>query len=748
MEHGLGGGEVARAAPLRGRPSIRPFIHPSTRAPLGCIVAALLALLAAGCRAPTDARRGEPVFVVETWGGARHVGRLALGADVGPGALPVEAVRLIAQRPAAAEPGPLIHDPGFETLTAVELARYRERAVAAAKRHPGSPSILCLDHDQDVLTPDGRHLHRNHSLTLVLKDEARDVADLELEFDEGRSRQRVLFARSIAPDGREQWLDPLELKVAVPPEHELDVDPRLRVLSGRVPGVAVGSLVEIAREEEVYNPDVPDYFFPEFLFQASEPTLDAVFEVGMPAGRKLNWTTRRMPEAAREPQRAARRGLDLYRWELRDLSPIESEPAMPDTYDISPRVACSPFFDWGDLFGRTARYYRERIETTPEVAALAKTIVGEAATDDARLAAIYHWVQQTINYLSVKSSLSSDWAGHPASETLKNGYGDCTDKAILLASLARAVGIQAYPVSLLTNDCGTATTDIPTPDANHCIDLVLPGGQPRFLDCTSRYHRYPAFRADDHGVKAIVEMTGQILDIPVPPPAANLRESRQHIALAPDGSATVVERNAYAGETEADIRYAWEDVPPAERRETMQEFLQGRCAGALCTALTLSDIEALDQPMTMEIRYSVPHLATRRRDLYLVALPGFAREFPEAGLPTRQHPIERLTTEERRTTVEVAAPPGHAPVGLPQPIAIHGKHLWYEGRVEAAADGRTITVRETLKYLTRRVPPEDYAAYRRHATAIAAWTRFQLVFRASERTAEPASHPSMRSASR
>jgi len=673
-----------------------------------------------------------PRFEVETWEGKKFEGPLRLEGDtlrVGRHALPRDDVRLAVQKAAeaAAQAGKYLE--GFAPLGDAALAAYRKRARAMAAKHPGIDSVLCLDYGQEVLTPDGKHIYRYHALHLVLKEGGRKAGDIALHFEEGRSRQKVFFARSIAPDGRARWLDPATLEVAVPSQQAQFLDTRGRILSGRIPGVEVGSLVEYAYEYLNYNPDVPDYFFPSYYFQGDEPFLDSAIDVLVPKGRKLNWATRNMPPAARQPKRSARGEYDAYRWEMHDVPPYTPEPMMPSKSDIVPSLHCSLFFDWAELHKRTGGYQRERIETTPEIVALAKKIVGNAKTDDARLAAIYHWVQRNVNYMSIKGSLSSSWAGHPASETLKNGYGDCTDKAIVLASLAKAVGIEAYPAIVLTNDSGRAVVDIPIPDANHCINLALPNGKPRFLDSTATDYRYPYFRADDHGVKAIIHMTGQILDVPVPPPGDNRRESVQELVLKPDGGADATERNAYTGTYEAIVRGFWRSVPPALRPHMMQQYLQRRCAGAVCTGFELGDVDDLSKQLTMEVRYRIPSLATQTRDLYIVAPPGFSHDFPEAALPTRKFAIERRTTLEMRTTLKVVCPPRCTLVGAPEPLAVHGKHLWFEGRVEPAPDGKSLTLRQTLKHLTRVVPPEDYAEYRAQAAKIAAWTRLKLVFR-------------------
>ncbi|MFC1806243.1 DUF3857 domain-containing transglutaminase family protein, partial [Planctomycetota bacterium] len=559
----------------------------------------LLAALcvAVGCGPP---QADGPTFAVTTWDGKTRTGPLGASGDaltVGGRTVAREDVRLVVQRKAAARAAKRVE--GFEPLSAAELKSYRERAEAAAKKHRGAESVLCLDYGQDSLLPNTHRRYRYHALVLVLKDEGRKVADLTLGFSEGRSRSRAFFARSIAPDGTSQWLDASAMKVSTPSEGAQHLDTRRRVLSGRIPGVEVGSLVEYAYEYLNYNPDVRDYFFPSFYFQGEEPVLDSVLDVRVPKGRRLNWTTRHMPEKAREPKRSTDGKLDAYRWAMHDMPPIDPEPLMPDKADIAAVVHCSLFFDWKDLHERTGRFQRERIEVTPEVEKLAKQLTANAKTDDEKLAAIYHWTQRNINYLSIKASLASSWTGHPASETLKNGYGDCTDKAIVLASLAKAVGIRSYPAILMTNDEADAVVDIPVPDGNHCISLVYPNGQPRFIDSTASNYRYPYFRDDDHGIKAVIHATGEILDIPLPPPSDNMRVSRQALVLKPDGGAEGVDRNAYNGSYEARVRGFWRRVPPQMRGAYMQQYLQRRMPGAVCTGFELGDLEDLAKQLTM-----------------------------------------------------------------------------------------------------------------------------------------------------
>ena len=83
-----------------------------------------------------------------------------------------------------------------------------------------------------------------------------------------------------------------------------------------------------------------------------------------------------------------------------------------------------------DLETVGAIYYRQsqgRAVVTPEIAALAARIAGEA-TGLAAAKAIYDWVTVNIRYIAVYLNPNDGWVPHAAADVLKNGYGDCKDQ--------------------------------------------------------------------------------------------------------------------------------------------------------------------------------------------------------------------------------------------------------------------------------------------------------------------------------
>ncbi len=78
---------------------------------------------------------------------------------------------------------------------------------------------------------------------------------------------------------------------------------------------------------------------------------------------------------------------------------------------------------------------------TPAVRRFAEDRAAAGATEIEKAIALYYAVRDEVRYDPYSFSLEAET--YPASVTLANGYGFCVPKAILLAALARAIGIPA-----------------------------------------------------------------------------------------------------------------------------------------------------------------------------------------------------------------------------------------------------------------------------------------------------------------
>ncbi len=154
----------------------------------------------------------------------------------------------------------------------------------------------------------------------------------------------------------------------------------------------------------------------------------------VPEGRKL--TLKVDPDAppytlAKERQRAR------YSWELK--APSGDDEAAPRWLFIA-----STLKGWDEV----ARWYgsvqAEGARITPEIEQLAANLTQGKSTPQQKVDAIYQYVAQKVRYVALEFGLSG-YQAHPASHVLKNGYGDCKDKAQLIVALLGAVGLTAFP---------------------------------------------------------------------------------------------------------------------------------------------------------------------------------------------------------------------------------------------------------------------------------------------------------------
>lgn len=616
-----------------------------------------------------------------------------------------------------------------ETDGAAELSALAkeqlEKADDAAQAYPGSSGIMLVDDGQFIYNKNGSNFYRYHFAGLVLKEEKKAWAAINVPFDEGRSRVRVLFARSVSPAGEVSELDPASLEVSSPSEALQFFNPTRKVLSGMIPGVEVGSVVEYSYEYDNYNMEDPRLFSPGWFFQGTDPVTFSRVRVDVPEDVTFHYMTRNFADAkAAEPLIERSKGTITYTWQTENVPPLTPEPMMPAQQDVAPMMEGSIFKDMTEVYGMLRNLQLARMKLTPAIEAKVREIIEGAADTEEKLARIYHWVQENTRYISIKGSLGAGFSGHTANETFENRYGDCTDKAMLFATMLKAIGVESYPIIVRTNDAGTSPTEIPAMDGNHCINEVCLDGRSFYLDCTSQDYRYPYFRADDHGVYAINAIRGDTKLIPVSPPSDNQRVSKLSVALDADGNAVVKTHNTYNGLTEASIRGFWKQVREDNRGAMMAQYVNSLSPGALLDDFRISALDDLSVPLEMDLNYRLPGLGVRAKDLMYLRMPTLERTYPEIGLAERTFAINYMTTEERILEIDLALPPTFTTKWLPPPLEISNKYLDYRASYEER-DGHVV-LNEVFRRLERVVPAEDYAAYRDALQAITHFSQQEI----------------------
>jgi transglutaminase-like putative cysteine protease len=596
-------------------------------------------------------------------------------------------------------------------------ARGRELFALAdefGKKYPDVEGLQLADEADYVVRPDGTWVERDRFAGLVLKEGLKQSwGEIARSFEDGRERVNILKATVYHRDGGVFPFDPAKIKTSAP-QAESQFFQDSRELSYPLPEVEVGSIIEWETEVETYNPFRKDFFFPRWGFQSGTPSLMSRVSITVPAGQKLYYATRNFDgpwkRMAKPKKTLSRDGATSYEWRLDDIPPIVGEPDMVPYFDYAPSLKAALFDDWGRIYDWLSKLYIERTQPSPDLAQFTRELVKGAANDDERAAAIYHYIQREVRYISVKMGVASGWGGYDANLTWKRRYGCCIDKALLFTAMLKAVGIVSTPVLLDPND--EARHDFRLPDIwfAHAITHIVVGGRGFFLDSTGYDYRYPELASFDHGSTALDVFQRGARDIPVPKPQQNTSLYAYTIDLDSEGAASVHFAASYNGVREGELRGYYKSLKESDQRKSFQDWINEVSPAAVLTDFKLKNLEDLAKPFTISLDYRMNDYLIRAGDLHILKLPDLEEAFGEVALDKRRYALQYPTSYEQRYRYDIGLPRGFKAASLPAPAQLEGPRESFS--LGCVSRDNHLLCDAVLSRAERTYPPSQYRAHK------------------------------------
>ncbi len=271
-------------------------------------------------------------------------------------------------------------------------------------------------------------------------------------------------------------------------ERESDLDEG--ILSGNLKAIAnlkdvrVGDVVDYAFTRHVRSTLWPGQYFTSLSARYSDPIALRAFRILWPSAQPLTLrvTNARMAFAERTLG-------DMHEWQYIGANPAypPSEDDVPDWYPAWGRVEFSSMTDWGQL-ARWASALYQGDETLPADYSARLDAIGARFPDASdRLTETLRLVQDSIRYVGEEMGEGSYVPRRP-SVVIARGYGDCKDKALLLAVSLRHLGIEAVPALVSSTPGLDLPARLPSPlDFDHVIVRAVLNGKVTWLDATATY---------------------------------------------------------------------------------------------------------------------------------------------------------------------------------------------------------------------------------------------------------------------
>lgn len=581
--------------------------------------------------------------------------------------------------------------PGFRLLACLFAATF----VARAADTPVKPPAIYTTHLAAMLTPVEQVLHLPHSAA-VDGDSGETLLDERLVYVAADGRKTMVWhvayktltdagvqtngedvyrfrkhdqqislvlAETIQPDGTHQSVQPNAVLIQSPQrqaEYSLyDDQEEMKVIFPNVKPGSVTHLIVVIQELEA---KIPGEFTHRFVWGGSWAKERMRYSLELPApiaARLKNETVGTgvpKPTIERLPDHRV-----LYRWSVNACpgQHYEISPAPPD--QVGPAIHLSSLGSWDDVAHWYQGLLRDRGELSPELVKQAAAWTHGAKSRAEIIAALHARVADDVRYVGLEFG-AADYQPHACSDVWTNRYGDCKDKANLLAALLRHCGIVAYTALVNTGHLGLV--DPRTPDYHvftHAI-VAIPekAGGYLFCDPTIGYSVPGMLGVGDSDRDVLVVTDHGAQWVHTPAPTAGSLHYDFDLKLAADGGLSgwmTLTSDGYYGASERD-RFTRLDTD--NMRTAMSDLVRGFYPAA--EVIDTQRVEsARDQPYVVKAYFTVAGTAKSNDRRQTLVFPSNKGLFVDVGSDPARRTTFAMTRDYIRVTATIHLPGDYAP---------------------------------------------------------------------------------------
>jgi len=475
------------------------------------------------------------------------------------------------------------------------------QAAAAIKAEKDADATILLEDDRYTFDRDGKVTRSFHTIYRIENEEAvKGWAETSAHWEPWHEAKPEIRARVITIDGVAHTLDPKTLTDIPVHEDSPDTYTDARSFGGPLPAIAVGAIVE----EEIVIRETTLFFAGgtvERLALDKNTVVNKILVVlSHPDSLPFHYILQQMPGA--KVKKATKDGIETI--EIED-GPYEAREEklsyLPSDVVPGPQVEFSTGTSWQQMAVEYNRLANDKLRAADVQLALAKidTKTGTRVDVVRRIVAALH---KTVRYTGIEFGESSLVPQFPA-ETLKRKYGDCKDKATLLATMLRAVNIPANLVLLSTGPGQDVNTELPGMGMfDHAIVYIpAAGAEPEmWVDATAQYTRVGDLPFMDYGRWALVvdEKTSALKKIPDLAAAQNFHRETREFTLVEYGPAKIVEKNEQTGPREGEFREYY-NGDPKQVRQNSEDYIKEEYLAESLTSLDHGDLSDLEKPFSL-----------------------------------------------------------------------------------------------------------------------------------------------------
>ncbi len=486
----------------------------------------------------------------------------------------------------------------------------------------------------------------------------KDHSELTLRYNPAWEEVKVERAAVTGADGKIRTISEKELSlmdagwVGKAPRY-----PAGKTLVASLPGVEVGSVIDYRIVRKVK--DRP-FFATRESFRHFEPVLRKTVTADLPKGLKLKAlvTGAAADEKVLKHQAADKDGRVIHTWVGQDLESVKRESSLPPWYIFTPTLFLSSG-DWSEYAATLQGLLTSAASEQAAAVSKAKELTADTGDMATKVRRIRDFVAMQIQAAGPALDEVPLTAATPADQTLKEGYGNTTDRAVLLHAMLAGAGAEPAFVFASWGSQVPALQEplkvAPHPETFPVVLVrVQVGKQTVYLNDTDQYAELGTTYHD--GRLGLALETGKLLTIRAPEEMHNRDMVRYVIRLQEDGEALITKKRLFFGTRYAAARKRFAEMPPEERKRYFQEAVSSISQGATPEVELKTEFERYPGLERFTVR--VQKFAVRDGQFLYLTLPDSLRSLFWLRSDTRENPLYWSAPVHEDIETLLVLPPG------------------------------------------------------------------------------------------
>jgi hypothetical protein len=499
-----------------------------------------------------------------------------------------------------------------------------------------------------------------------------------------------------------------------------DVKDRLLSIPAPNPGNVIGYEYEV-EEQPFFLQDI-------WRFQETVPVRESHYSLQLPVGWefKVSWLNHSEVKTTEGPG-------NQWNWSINNVDGIRIEDEMPPVQGVAAQMlisffpsggpALNAFANWRQMGSWYLNLINGRDDASPELKQKVVSLTANARTTLEKMQALAQFVQHDIRYVAIELGIGG-WQPHAAPDVYAHRYGDCKDKATLMRSMLREIGVDSYHV-VINTERGSVTRDSPAHHGfNHAIVAIkLPDGvtdaslvavvqHPKlnrllFFDPTDELTPFGQIRGplQDSYALLVTPDGGELIDLPRQPSAMNGIERTGKLTLDASGNLMGDVKEVRVGDRAWLERWSLRNVTnSADKIKPIESLLAGSLANFQITHASIVNLQQMDRFFGFNYSFESENYAKLSGDLFLLRPCVIGRK-SSALLETkdpRKFPVEFEGAVRDTDSFEITVPTGYQVEDLPPPVDADYSFASYHSKT--VADGGVVRYTRTFEIKELSVP--------------------------------------------